>query len=84
MLVTPSSLSSHIDYDLPGIRSAFCKQGNVVSSKLGAQIVLRGIMGLPIDIDAIPDPEVLAELPETIVEAGTVRALDGVQVEYYI
>jgi len=55
-----------------------------VSSKLGAQIVLRGIMGLPIDIDAIPDPEVLAELPETIVEAGTVRALDGVQVEYYI
>ena len=55
----------------------------MVASKIGACVVLRGILNLPIDEDAIPDPdhEDLLNIPETIVEASVVRAADGVVVE---
>lgn len=52
-------------------------------SKIGAQIIIRGILGLPINIDAIPDPEFPVETPQTIIEADNVRAVDGVEVEYW-
>lgn len=66
------------------IRSAYCKEGNVVSSKLGAQIVIRGILGLPIDMDSIPDPpESLADVPQSIVAAEPIIPVDGVEIEYY-
>lgn len=68
-----------------GIRSAYCKEGNVVSSKLGAQIVIRGILGLPIDMDSIPDPpESLVDPPQSIIEARPIDAVEGVEVEYYV
>jgi DEAD/DEAH box helicase domain-containing protein len=57
-----------------------------VSSKLGAQIIIRGILGLPIDVDAIPDPDSECDgiqLPETIVEADPVRTAEGVELELY-
>ena len=67
---------------LTGIQSPYCKEGNVVSSKLGAQIIIRGLLGLPIDLDSIPDPDVQAEIyPDTIVEAEHVRTMPDVEVE---
>lgn len=80
-LVFPLAVFSH---NFKGIRSAYCKEGNVVSSKLGAQIVIRGILGLPIDMDSIPDPpESLADIPQSIVVAEPIVPVDGVEVEYY-
>ncbi|KAH8117220.1 DEAD/H helicase [Phellopilus nigrolimitatus] len=64
------------------IRSPYCKEGNVVSSKIGAQIVIRGILGLPIDVQAIPDANVQIGA-ESIIEAVPVRVVDGVEVELY-
>lgn len=51
-----------------------------MSSKLGAQIILRGVLGLTIDLDPIPDIDPNS-VPETVVEAESVRAIDGIQVE---
>ncbi|KAF8580679.1 P-loop containing nucleoside triphosphate hydrolase protein [Ramaria rubella] len=64
------------------IDSPACKEGNEVSSKLGAQVVLRGILGMATNLDAIPDvdPE---SVPGTIVEAESVRTIDGVEVEAF-
>ncbi|TFK54805.1 P-loop containing nucleoside triphosphate hydrolase protein [Heliocybe sulcata] len=59
-----------------------CKEGNVVSSKLGALLILKSILKIPIDADLISDhygdPD---EAHQTIVEASQVRAVDGVEVE---
>ena len=65
-----------------GIQSPYCREQNIVASKLGAQIVIRSILGLPIDIDAIPEGE--TEILDTIVEAEPVRAAEGVEVELYV
>ncbi|KAL5490199.1 HRQ1 [Sanghuangporus weigelae] len=63
------------------IRSAFCKEQNIVSSKIGSQIVIRGILGLPINVEAIPVGE--SNGVDSIVEAQPIRAVDGVEIEYY-
>lgn len=65
-----------------GVDSPACKEANEVSSKLGAQVILCGILGLTIDLNAIPDYDP-GSVPETIIEAESVRALDGVEVEVY-
>ena len=65
-----------------GITSAFCKEQNLVSSKIGARIVIRGILGLPIDVEAIPEGD--SNGIDTIVEARPVRVVDGVEIEYYV
>ena len=54
-----------------------------MSSKIGAQIILRGILDLPIDVDAIPEDFGGTSHPDTVVLARTVRAIDGVHVELY-
>jgi DEAD/DEAH box helicase domain-containing protein len=63
------------------VESAGCKEGNLVSSKLGARLVLQGVLGVPIDADAVPDMggEVLASA--TVVEAQGVGVEEGVKVE---
>ena len=54
----------------------------MVSSKLGAQIIIRGLLDLPIDVEIIPDPDISTEMyPDTIVEAEYVRVLQNVEVE---
>ncbi|EJD05721.1 DEAD/H helicase [Fomitiporia mediterranea MF3/22] len=63
------------------IRSAFCREHNLVYSRIGAQIVIRGILGLPIDVQAIP--EGTSDGVDSIIQADPVRVADGVQVEYY-
>ncbi|KAF8475426.1 P-loop containing nucleoside triphosphate hydrolase protein [Gautieria morchelliformis] len=64
------------------VDSPACRERNDVSSKIGAQVILRGVLGLAIDLGAIPDvdPDLV---PETVVEAETVWAVNGVRVEVY-
>jgi hypothetical protein len=62
-----------------GILSPSCREHNEVRSKLGAQIILRAILGLEIDTDRIPRLD--GPWSTTIVEASRVRQADGVQIE---
>lgn len=67
-----------------GVDSPACKEGNVVSSKTGALIVLKALLGRPIDVDLLQhEPENTAYTPvhDTVVEAASVRAAEGVEVE---
>lgn len=65
-----------------GIDSPSCKEGNLVSSKTGALIVLKAILGRPIDVDLIPEyPPANNSLHDTIIEAIAVRAAEGIEVE---
>ncbi|EJD53252.1 DEAD/H helicase [Auricularia subglabra TFB-10046 SS5] len=61
------------------IYSPGCKEQNEVASKLGAQLILRGLLGLPIELDSIPEQD--HAFPRTIVEASSVSAIDNVHVE---
>ncbi|KIO18194.1 hypothetical protein M407DRAFT_32131 [Tulasnella calospora MUT 4182] len=65
------------------IEAANCRSGYLVTNKLGAKLVLRGILDLPIDEDEIPDPdpEVAFNMPETVVEATNVKARAKIEVE---
>jgi DEAD/DEAH box helicase domain-containing protein len=55
-----------------------------VSSKLGAQVILRGLLDLPIDLDAISDPiEEYDPEMDTIVEASEVPGMAGIEIERY-
>jgi hypothetical protein len=62
-----------------GVQSPSCKEGNQVSSKLGARVILRGILGLDVDADSIPIQ--INDAWNTVIEAQCVRPVDGVQVE---
>ncbi|KAG5651282.1 hypothetical protein H0H81_009225 [Sphagnurus paluster] len=61
------------------VQSSSCKESNLVCSKLGALLVVSCLLGLKIDSDAIPMDN--ASTQETIVEAQTIRAIDGIEVE---
>lgn len=63
------------------MQSPSCKEGNEVSSKLGAQVILRGILGLEIEPENIVLQFEGHRGFDTVIEASTVRAIDGVQVE---
>lgn len=68
-------------HDLLGILSPACKENNAVHSKLGALIVLKGILALNIDVKEISkETGPMRGLP-TIVEAGPVPVISGVEVE---
>ncbi|KAF4608901.1 hypothetical protein EYR40_001254 [Pleurotus pulmonarius] len=63
------------------ILSPACKENNAVYSKLGALIVLKGILALNIDVKEISkETGPMRGLP-TIVEAGPVPVISGVEVE---
>lgn len=64
-----------------GIQSPLCKDGNQIFSKIGAQLILRSLIGLKIDPDSIPAQIEGVPQFQTIVEADYVRPLDGTQVE---
>ncbi|KAI9775869.1 MAG: hypothetical protein M1839_000743 [Geoglossum umbratile] len=60
-----------------------CKEANVVMSKAGSSVILRSLLNLPIDVDALPwgaDEAVPAGI-ETVVEAEEVRPKGGRRVE---
>ncbi|KAI0374726.1 DEAD/H helicase [Pilatotrama ljubarskyi] len=64
------------------VDSPTCKEGNVVASKTGALIVLKALLGRPIDVDLLQqEPTETADVYDTVVEAMSVRAVEGVEVE---
>ncbi|OBZ75158.1 putative ATP-dependent helicase HRQ1 [Grifola frondosa] len=64
------------------VDSPSCKEGNLVSSKVGALIILKALLGRPIDVDLISDHTPAADgVYNTIVEATSVRVIEGVEVE---
>ena len=63
-----------------GTRMASCKESNAVASKLGAIVILRGVLGLSTSPDDIPDSGEV-EVLETVVTASAVRTLGDVAVE---
>jgi hypothetical protein len=66
---------------LSGIQSGLCKEGNQVSSKLGAHLVLRSMLGFDIDPDNIPQQYERISAFQTVVEATYIRPVDGTVVE---
>lgn len=52
-----------------------------MSSKLGALLVLRGLLSLEINAESIPERVDEETGFDTIVDADYVRAVDGVEVE---
>lgn len=66
-----------------GIDGPYCKEGNEVSSKVGAQVIIRGLLGMPVNIDALPaiqhtyDPEM-----DTIAHAVVVPNAENVLIEH--
>ncbi|KAI0781100.1 DEAD/H helicase [Trametes elegans] len=66
------------------VDSPSCTEGNVVASKAGALIVLKALLGQPIDVDLLPQQPGEGEgtgVHDTVVAATSVRAIDGVEVE---
>jgi len=63
-----------------GVQSSVCKEKNEVSSKIGALLIIKGVLGLPIDIDAIPAQQGRI-LPDTIIEAESVGVALGNVIE---
>ncbi|KXN90485.1 Putative ATP-dependent helicase HRQ1 [Leucoagaricus sp. SymC.cos] len=65
------------------VQSTTCKEANQVSSKIGAGIIIKGILDLSIDPDTVPYQGEIQQIqvPDTIVEAETVYARDNVEVE---
>ncbi|KAI0747965.1 P-loop containing nucleoside triphosphate hydrolase protein [Daedaleopsis nitida] len=62
--------------------SPSCKEGNLVSSKAGALIVLKALLGLPVDVDLLqPHDGMVSDAFDTVVEATSVRVAEGVEVE---
>lgn len=63
------------------ILSPTCREHNTISSKIGALVILRGLLNLEIDVDSIPRQENELDGADTIVKADFVRPIDGVEVE---
>ncbi|KAF7295264.1 hypothetical protein MIND_01065500 [Mycena indigotica] len=66
---------------LAGIHSGKCKEKNVISSKLGARLILQGILDMPIDPESIAVQTDDERGHDTIVEPPTVGELIGIDVE---
>jgi len=64
-----------------GVQSPACREDNLVCSKLGAHLILKCILGLDIEQGTVPfQGDGINDLV-TVVEAQSVRAIDGIQVE---
>lgn len=65
-----------------GVVSPSCKEGNLVSSKAGALVIIKALLSLPIDIDLLGrQPDQSQPVHDTVVEATIVRVAEGVEVE---
>lgn len=58
-----------------------CKENNAVSSKIGALLILQGLLNLEVNDNSVPTQTNEEGGFDTIVKAGFVRPIDGVQVE---
>lgn len=66
-----------------GVDSPACKEHNEVSSKLGAQVILRGILGLSLGLSDFPDVDDSEAVAETVIDAESVGAIEGIEVEVH-
>ncbi|KAI0080595.1 DEAD/H helicase [Panus rudis PR-1116 ss-1] len=64
------------------IISSACKENNLVASKTGALLVLNSILGRPIDMDIVEKAVATHDAFDTIVEAPSVGAVSGIEVEH--
>ncbi|CUA70624.1 hypothetical protein RSOLAG22IIIB_04218 [Rhizoctonia solani] len=62
------------------VRGAKCSEGDVVSSKTGASLILKGLLDIHIDPDTVPNFGIL-DLGETVIEAESVRTARDTEVE---
>ncbi|KAF8630367.1 hypothetical protein AX15_002931 [Amanita polypyramis BW_CC] len=62
------------------VHSPLCRENNEVSSKTGAAIIIKTLLGRQVDPQQIPEQRVIHGL-NTIVAAATVRGADGAEVE---
>ncbi|KAG8745683.1 hypothetical protein FRC10_007380 [Ceratobasidium sp. 414] len=63
------------------IRGMKCAEGNIVCSKIGASLILKSLLDIEIDPDTVPNFGA-SDIPDTIVEAESVRMASGVKVEF--
>ena len=50
-----------------GITSPVCSEGNIVTSKIGAGVILKALLNIRIDVDTLPDGDEKGTSIETIV-----------------
>ncbi|KAJ1306701.1 hypothetical protein OPQ81_007693 [Rhizoctonia solani] len=62
------------------VRGVKCSEGDIVSSKIGASLILRSLLDIHIDPDTVPNFGGL-ELNETVVEAESVRTSRDTKLE---
>lgn len=86
----PSKLSVPVSFLTPvfllsGILDPFCREHNLVLSKVGAKAILQALLGLPVSPEDVPPPHHLAGDPvahhQTVVEADTIPTQGNIQVE---
>jgi len=74
-----------LTFSLLGIFDPFCREHNVVFSKVGAKAVLQALLGLPVSPEDVPRPVHLpADLVahhQTVVEADVIPTQGNIQVE---
>ena len=68
-----------------GILDPFCREHNLVASKVGAKAILQALLGLPVAPEDVPTPEHLpgdpVALHQTVIEADVIPTQGNVQVE---
>ncbi|KAG9101110.1 hypothetical protein FRC06_003338 [Ceratobasidium sp. 370] len=63
------------------VRGMKCAEGNIVCSKVGASLILKSLLDIEIDPDTVPNFGA-SDVPDTIIEAESVRTASGVKVEF--
>jgi hypothetical protein len=58
--------ASLIDRDI-GITSPVCYEGNIVTSKIGAGVILKALLNIDIDVNALPEGDEKGISIETVV-----------------
>ena len=81
--VNRGSLTSR--FLLLGIMDPFCREHNLVASKVGARAILRALLGLPVVPEDVPPPEHLPGNPvalhQTVIETDIIPSQGNIQVE---
>jgi len=74
-----SSVNHYIDHPV-GIHSPACRENNEVCSKLGASLIIKSLLGHPIDPQQVPEQNAMYGL-NTVAIAQSVPAVENLAVE---
>ncbi|ODQ51507.1 P-loop containing nucleoside triphosphate hydrolase protein [Saitoella complicata NRRL Y-17804] len=61
--------------------SSQCRGANIITSKAGAGVILKKILGRKVDIDTLPEGDVMEHTIETVVESDRIPSARNVVVE---